>query len=467
MQRGPRINYFLRLGLDGFLLTLCLWVASHTLRNQHGFCLAGHCSWLLGFNLLIWYVAARVFHFYTSITLFSFSQELTLLLRVVALHLLIFVFFLALFLPDFYLLRVQLFQFYGLILISFPFVKYFYRVGVAFIRSHYQYVRKILIVGDLGPGTNLFRSGMLINNLRYTIVGFVGEASNNGFGLNRLGGLDDLSSLFQRQTIDEVFLMLPSTQVAEIGYVIDVCENAKVQVNVINDFNRMGTTSYNLTNYAGFPVVGIRYFPLDDPENRVFKRSFDILFSLLFLIFIFSWLAPILALLIKLDSKGPIFFKQDRWGLNNKKISCYKFRTMFTGSSLQPADGNYPQTMENDIRVTRIGKFLRKTSLDELPQFLNVLLGSMSVVGPRPHPIPLSLESKDIVQHYMFRHLVKPGITGWAQVSGSRGAIRSTDEMTKRVAFDLWYIENWSFWLDCQIIFQTVINLIKGDEKAY
>jgi putative colanic acid biosynthesis UDP-glucose lipid carrier transferase len=114
-----------------------------------------------------------------------------------------------------------------------------------------------------------------------------------------------------------------------------------------------------------------------------------------------------------------------------------------------------------------VGRFLRKTSLDELPQFINVLLGDMSVVGPRPHPIPLSLESKDLVQHYMHRHLVKPGITGWAQVSGSRGAIRSTDEMTKRVAFDLWYIENWSFWLDCQIIFQTIINLIKGDENAY
>ena len=467
MQRGPRINYFLRLGLDGFLLTLFLWVASHQFRNDQTLCLTGNCGWLLAFNLLIWYIAARVFHFYTSITLFSFSQELTLLLRVIALHLLVFVFFLALLFPSFYSLRGQILQYYLLILIAFPFIKYFYRVAVAFIRSHYQYVRKILIVGDLGPGTNLFRSGMLINNLRYTIVGFVGEANHNGLGINKLGSLEDLPSLFQQQTIDEVFLMLPSTQVTEIGYVIDVCENAKVQVNVINDFNRMGTTSYNLTNYAGFPVVGIRYFPLDDPENRVFKRSFDIVFSLLFLILIFSWLAPILAILIKLDSRGPIFFKQDRWGLNNKKISCYKFRTMFKGSPIHAGEGDFSQTMANDTRVTRLGRFLRKTSLDELPQFLNVLMGSMSVVGPRPHPIPLSVESKDIVQHYMFRHLVKPGITGWAQVSGSRGAIRSTDEMTKRVAFDLWYVENWSFWLDCQIIFQTIINLIKGDEKAY
>jgi putative colanic acid biosynthesis UDP-glucose lipid carrier transferase len=127
----------------------------------------------------------------------------------------------------------------------------------------------------------------------------------------------------------------------------------------------------------------------------------------------------------------------------------------------------YTPTRKGDPRVTGIGRFLRKTSMDELPQFFNVLIGNMSVVGPRPHPIPLSLESKDVVQHYMFRHLVKPGITGWAQVNGSRGEVQNSLEMKARVGFDLWYIENWNFWLDCQIIFQTVINLIKGDEKAY
>jgi putative colanic acid biosynthesis UDP-glucose lipid carrier transferase len=130
-------------------------------------------------------------------------------------------------------------------------------------------------------------------------------------------------------------------------------------------------------------------------------------------------------------------------------------------------DAAFQQTEKNDQRVTALGRILRKTSLDEIPQFWNVLLGDMSVVGPRPHPIPLSLESKDVVQHYLMRHLVKPGITGWAQVNGSRGEIQSPADMQRRVAFDLWYIENWSFWLDCQIIFQTIVNLIKGDEKAY
>jgi putative colanic acid biosynthesis UDP-glucose lipid carrier transferase len=204
---------------------------------------------------------------------------------------------------------------------------------------------------------------------------------------------------------------------------------------------------------------------LDDAENRIFKRSFNILFSLLFLVLIFSWLGPIIALLIKLNSKGPVFFKQDRWGLNNEKIVCYEFRTM--RHAVAEVETEFKQAGKNDERVTSLGRFLRKTSLDELPQFFNVFKVGMSVVGPRPHPIPLSIESKDIVQNYMMRHLEKPDITGWAQVNGSRGEVQSSAEMRRRVAFDLWYIENWSFWRDCQIIFQTIINPLKGDEKAF
>jgi putative colanic acid biosynthesis UDP-glucose lipid carrier transferase len=248
--------------------------------------------------------------------------------------------------------------------------------------------------------------------------------------------------------------------------VIDVCEKKARRVNVIQDINRLGTGSFKVTNYAGFPVVGIRYIPLDDAENRFFKRVFDLGFSFLFLLLIYSWLYPIIALAIKLNSKGPVLFKQERWGLNNDKIICYKFRTMYSVACDEDANG-FKQASRNDKRVTAVGQILRKTSLDELPQFVNVFLGNMSVVGPRPHPIPLSLESKDVVQNYMLRHLVKPGITGWAQVNGSRGETVHPDDMRKRVGFDLWYIQNWSFWLDCQIIFQTIINMLKGDENAY
>jgi len=162
-----------------------------------------------------------------------------------------------------------------------------------------------------------------------------------------------------------------------------------------------------------------------------------------------------------------VFFQQERWGLNNERIICYKFRSMLNGSKDTDENGNYLQAIQNDHRVTRFGKYLRKTNMDELPQFWNVLLGNMSVVGPRPHPTPLNLASIETVDRYMLRHLVKPGITGLAQVNGCRGETQTPDDMQKRVNFDLFYIHKWTFWLDCQIILQTIINIFRGDQNAY
>jgi len=430
------------------------WVEEHTL------------SWgLVIFSFVTWYITACAVHFYTSITLFTYSQEMTIFLRVLFTHMLILFFGVALFINQVAVLRPFLLWYHLFVLISIPNAKYIYRVIAAHVRNQYKYIRKILVVGSAELSASLYRSGMLINNLRYSLVGIIGERPHNGLAANYLGSITELESALDNNEVDEVFLALPSSQIDQINFVIDCCEKKQVQVNVINDFSRIGSGALRTTTYAGFPVVGLRHFPLDDAENRLFKRSFDILFSVLFLVLIFSWLAPIIALLIKLNSKGPIFFKQDRWGLNNEKIVCYKFRTMRHANT--EMEREFKQAGKNDERVTSLGRFLRKTSLDELPQFLNVLKGDMSVVGPRPHPIPLSIESKDIVQNYMMRHLVKPGITGWAQVNGSRGEIQTSAEMRRRVAFDLWYIENWSFWLDCQIIFQTIVNLLKGDEKAY
>jgi putative colanic acid biosynthesis UDP-glucose lipid carrier transferase len=160
-------------------------------------------------------------------------------------------------------------------------------------------------------------------------------------------------------------------------------------------------------------------------------------------------------------------FKQVRWGLNNEKITCYKFRTMVVQSRDVDEQGSYLQATKNDPRITSLGLFLRKTSLDELPQFYNVIRGDMSVVGPRPHPIPLNMASIDTVDNYMLRHMVKPGITGWAQVNGCRGETKSISSMQKRVNYDLYYIHRWSFWFDCQVILQTIINIFRGDQNAY
>lgn len=195
---------------------------------------------------------------------------------------------------------------------------------------------------------------------------------------------------------------------------------------------------------------------------RFLKRLFDILFSLSIIIFVFSWLCPILALLIKLESPGPVFFIQLRTGRDNTSFRCYKFRSMCVNR-----EADRRQATRGDHRITRIGGFLRKTSLDELPQFFNVLIGNMSIVGPRPHMISHAEEYSQLTEQYVTRHELKPGITGWAQVSGLRGKLPDQDAMLKLVDADVWYLQNRSFLLDLRIILLTFWIILTGDKNAY
>ncbi len=195
--------------------------------------------------------------------------------------------------------------------------------------------------------------------------------------------------------------------------------------------------------------------------NLAFKRLFDIIVSLFILIFVLSWLIPIIAVLIKLESKGPVFFKQLRSGLDNKPFWCYKFRSMVVNN-----ESDERQATTNDKRLTKVGLFLRKTSLDEFPQFLNVLKGDMSIVGPRPHMLKHTDYYGNLIDNYMVRLSIKQGVTGWAQVKGYRGETTEVAQMEKRVNYDLWYAKNWSFWLDMKIIFSTVTVIFKCDENA-
>ena len=208
-------------------------------------------------------------------------------------------------------------------------------------------------------------------------------------------------------------------------------------------------------------------FRADIANSAFSKRFFDIIFTSLLFIFIFSWLFPLIAILIKITSRGPVFFKQQRIALNDQKIHCYKFRSMVVESRDIDHHGKFCQAIKNDPRVTKVGSFLRKTSLDELPQFWNVFLGEMSIVGPRPHPVALSLESEETIEQYALRHLIKPGITGWAQVNGYRGGTHEISLMQARINHDIWYINNWSFLLDIKIIFRTIYHVFFENENAY
>ena len=244
-------------------------------------------------------------------------------------------------------------------------------------------------------------------------------------------------------------------------------ETRAIRTKVIPNYINYYQSRFQFQLFGNYPLITLRSEPLQEAHWQVVKRIFDIVFTLLAFVFLFSWLFPLIAILIKLDSKGPVFFKQDRWGKDNKKFKCYKFRSMKPESKDVSADGKFQQAKQGDPRITKLGAFLRKSSLDELPQFINVLKGEMSVVGPRPHAHEHNLRTKDEVDSYLVRHWIKPGVTGWAQVNGYRGETKTLDQMQKRVDFDIWYIENWSVWLDFKIVFMTVYNIIKGEDMAY
>lgn len=277
-----------------------------------------------------------------------------------------------------------------------------------------------------------------------------------------LGSIYDLTAQLKKQSIDEVIIAIPSEQSQQISQCIDICDQFNVRVRLMPALQDLINKTEEIDNVGLVSVINLNELPLDKWQNKIFKNIFDVLFSILFFLGIGWWLFPLIALFIKISSKGPIIYKQERWGVNNQPIICYKFRTMQSSE----VGNTFEQTSRNDPRVTAVGKFLRKFSFDELPQFWNVLKGEMSVVGPRPHPTPMNLASMQNVDNYLKRHVVKPGISGWAQINGCRGEVRTKEEMEQRVNFDLYYIHRWSFTLDVQIILQTLIKMLK-DEDAY
>lgn len=274
--------------------------------------------------------------------------------------------------------------------------------------------------------------------------------------------LDDAFNFVLSEKIEEIYCSISELSNSQITEIVDFADNNLKILKFIPDSKEIYSKRLNYEYYDYIPILTLRTIPLEDSVNLFIKRSFDILFSGLVIVFILSWLTPILAILIKLESKGPVFFKQSRNGFNYKEFDCYKFRSMMPNE-----DAHLYQATRSDERVTKVGKFIRKTSIDELPQFFNVLFGDMSIVGPRPHMVSHTNMYAKRIDKFMVRHFVKPGITGLAQTSGYRGEVESDKDIIGRVKYDIFYIENWSLLLDLKIIVQTFINAVKGDDKAY
>jgi len=262
--------------------------------------------------------------------------------------------------------------------------------------------------------------------------------------------------------ISEIYSSVAELSNKQIERLADFADNNLRELKFIPDNKDIYTKRLKYEYYDYIPILSFRSIPIQVPISKITKRVFDILFASAIIVFILSWLTPIIAILIKLESKGPVFFKQSRNGFNYTEFDCYKFRSMTPND-----DANSHQATKGDMRITKMGAFIRKTSIDELPQFYNVLFGDMSVVGPRPHMVVHTNMYARKVNKFMVRHFVKPGITGLAQVSGMRGEIEEDKDIINRVKYDIFYIENWSLLLDLKIIIQTFLNAVKGEEKAY
>jgi len=290
----------------------------------------------------------------------------------------------------------------------------------------------------------------------YRFMAFFDSKENDDYDFS------ELKNYLLKEDVDVVFCSLKECSDAQIKDIITFADDHFIKVKFIPDNKEILGRNLKIEHFDYFHILSTSKTPLDKPVNQIIKRIFDIIFSLLVIIFVLSWLIPLVGILIKLESKGNIFFTQKRNGINYEPFYCYKFRSM------RPNDlADKKQVSKDDARITKIGRILRKTSIDELPQFFNVLKGDMSVVGPRPHMVKENERFLKQVDKFMGRHYVKPGVTGLAQVKGYRGEVKTTEDITNRVKYDLHYIENWSFWLDIKIIIFTVLDVIRGDEKAY
>ena len=274
--------------------------------------------------------------------------------------------------------------------------------------------------------------------------------------------LEECFDFILTRNIDEVYCSANELDESQISRLITFCENNFKILKFISKRGGLLSKKLKTDTYGLSTVQSLREMPLSNDFNTILKRTFDITFSLFIIIFLLSWITPIIGLIIKIESRGPVFFKQTRNGIKFREFTCYKFRSMIENN-----DADIQQATKNDKRVTKIGKILRKTSLDELPQFFNVLIGNMSVVGPRPHMIRENERYSKSVDKFMVRHFVKPGITGLAQVKGFRGEIETDEDIINRVKYDIYYLENWSLILDLNIVFLTTINFLTGQKKAY
>lgn len=464
---GTRFQYLLRITLlcSDFIIVNGSWLLSYGLMNlyQPGFGPNFSLLSFIAFNLS-WLMAANFIGLYDYLSL----QKLETTFRQTAKTAIVHLCFFAVFLvfrnqAEFYksFLVVSAIGLFCLFTIS----RFLLTYVAEFIIDKAKLQQKTAIIGYNETGVQLAEYFEKKHHM-YAFKGFFDNIEGGGYAINQdgkiVGSIENCIDFAIENDIREIYSTLLPHQHEDMNSLVETAEKNCVRLKFVGDFKSETATIHHVEYIGNLPVISLQAEPLQDWSNRAKKKFFDVLVSGLVILFVLSWLVPIIAVLIKLSSRGPVFFKQLRSGKDNKPFWCYKFRSM----RIDNPDAAV-QASKGDKRITKIGAFLRKTSLDEFPQFWNVFTGDMSIVGPRPHMLKHTEQYSAIINRYMVRQFLKPGITGWAQVRGYRGETKDPKLMEKRVEHDIWYMENWSLMLDIKVIFMTVINIFKGEETAY
>ncbi len=461
---NKRSIYFARLFSDLILLNIAFVVAAILAQSLQILLDRNRMFVLLiGLNF-VWYFYTSITNFYDQSGSRLFAFHIIDILKSIVVQIIVSIFFI-------FIVKENLFTrnfiiYYSIILFCFVSIRSFsFRLLLRIFRKKGYNIRNILIVGTGEVAVN-FKDLLTRNpDYGYRFIGFLNDGKE--IGKEILGGYDQLEDIIIAKNINEVIIALSEKDNSLLDNIIRICNRNAIRIHIIPDYFKFISKRFQVSMIGNFPIITSRNEPLDEAQWRFIKRSFDIIFSLIITICLLSILVPLIAIVTKLTSGGAVFFVQDRVGARNKKFRCYKFRTLYDNKSTEK---DFQPVTKNDPRVTSFGRLLRISNVDELPQFINVLKGEMSVVGPRPHAVPYDDKYGKIVEEIKLRHNVKPGITGWAQIHGLRGDVEDEEEnkrrTIKRIELDLWYIENWSFWLDIQIIIQTVWQMLKGKTKA-
>ncbi len=449
---------------DYFLLNLALYL-SFLLDSPAAFWAAASDNYRLNFLLLnlFWFYSSSMVKLYDHVLVRDAIPTMYASIKALLMFILT-PFTVMLLLPNYHLpleFLIRSYVLFGFFIGSWKFTFLSIR---KFRRKYWVTYKKVVIVGASSVGLELYKYINANPHLGFKVEGlFEDEATTlTNCEYKVLGKVEDCFKYVLSNGVTEVFSALPLQELDKAKVLMQEADKHMIRFRLVPDVKAYFNKNILLDQYGDLAILTPRREPLDNKANEIIKRAFDIFFSLLVIFLLLSWLIPLLAIIIKLDSKGPVFFRQLRSGKENRPFYCYKFRSMHVNANADTA-----QAHKGDARITRVGAILRKTSMDELPQFFNVLKGEMSVVGPRPHMLKHTHDYSLLIGNFMVRHFLTPGITGWAQVNGYRGETKETAAMSNRVNADLWYLENWTLLLDLKIIVLTIWQTLRGNINAF